>query len=79
MGDAGIDDDNGPELAGCVGPPTALLVVLVIGFCDSKVLISLSSFSGFLVNICTFSEIPMGAAPYCSKSVATAFQSLSRP
>jgi hypothetical protein len=64
-GAPGIGEDNGPEPAGCVGPPTALLVVLVIGFCDSKVLISLSSFSGFsgfLVNICTFSEIPMGGS-----------------
>jgi hypothetical protein len=54
----GMGEDNGPELGACAGPPTALLVVLVIGFCDSNVLISLSGFSGFsgfLVNICTFS------------------------
>jgi hypothetical protein len=33
-----------------------LLVVFVMGFCESNVLISLSDFSGFLLNICTYSE-----------------------
>jgi hypothetical protein len=60
-GCAGVGELNGPELLDCAGPPTALLVVFVIGFCESNVLISFSGFSGFLLNICTFSEVRRGS------------------
>jgi hypothetical protein len=60
-GCAGVGELNGPELLDCAGAPTALLVVFVIGFCESNVLISFSGFSGFLLNICTFSEVRRGS------------------
>lgn len=67
-----MGEDNGP-VADCELPPTALLVVLVIGFCESNVFISFSCFSGFLLNICTFSEIRRGSV-LRSKLAQEAFQ-----
>jgi hypothetical protein len=70
-GGTGAGDGSGPGPGTGVGPPTALLVVFVIGFCDSKVLMSLSGFSGFLLNIRTISECSgAGAFPFYGEAIA---------